>query len=155
MENATKALLISGGILMGVLVLTLGITLFNSMSAYIESSQETIRFNDLNAFNTQFLKYSNANNVTIQDIVSVANLAKQNNQSYNILTSAQIAASRDNPSVCYVTVYLGTNPIEADIETRTADLLKQYLDDNNFRCTDIKTSDKTGRVYAIYFEKIP
>lgn len=159
MENATKAMLIAAGMLMGVMILSLGVTLFNEMSSYVQTSQETIRFNDLNAFNTQFLKYANSTDLTIHDVVTVANLANQNNKSYNILTDAQIFNSRNNPSIFYVSVYLdlddgaGPEPIEANIQDNMAKLLSDNFE-NTFRCSEFLISETTERVYKISFVKM-
>ena len=40
MENATKALMIASGVLIGVMIISLGISLYASLSGYVESSQE-------------------------------------------------------------------------------------------------------------------
>lgn len=156
MENATKALLIAGGTLIGIMILSLGMTLFAEMSSYVESSQATIRSNELNAFNTQFLKYyyadydTNASaNLAIHDVITVANLAKENNTSYNLTE-----ASRGNKSIFYVAVYFGDD--EEPIEDDNQQDLIQLLSDNNskiFICDKVEISETTGRVYEIYFKE--
>ena len=40
MENAAKALLIASGVMIGIMILSLGISLYTSMSGYVESMQE-------------------------------------------------------------------------------------------------------------------
>ena len=81
MENAVKAMYIAAGVLIGILILTLGVTLFASLQSYVESSQDQIRFNDINSFNAKFTGYINSDDgqrttfdLVIQDVVSAANL---------------------------------------------------------------------------------
>ena len=59
MENATKALLIAAGVLIGMMILSLGVALFYALNGYIEDTQQTMEENALSRFNTQFLKYVN------------------------------------------------------------------------------------------------
>lgn len=150
MENATQALLIAAGMLIGIMILSLGVTLFAELSSYVETSHDEIRFNELNSFNTQFLKYQDINEqLTIHDVITVANLANENNSSYNLTD----ASSRGNQAIFYVAVYLDGNPIEFDIrndENKLVDYLSNK-NDKSFICSDIKISEKTGRVYEVYF----
>lgn len=84
MENASKALLMAAGVLIGLLVLSLAVYLFATFGA---TSAELHKQNDadrINQFNTQFTQYEAKNDVTIYDIVTVANLAKENNTEYEL-----------------------------------------------------------------------
>ena len=92
MENATKALLIAAGVLIGVLILSVGVTLYTSLGSYIDSYQKEIDERAVQKFNEQFTRYINAESaladikftLTIQDIVTVASIAYQNNQKYQL-----------------------------------------------------------------------
>lgn len=161
MENATKAMFIAAGVLIGVMILSLGAALFTSLNSYVKSSHEEIKFNELNNFNTQFTKYVNYANgdkqfdILIQDVITAANIAFQNNMSYN-LTSTE----RGNASNTYVAVYLDNKPIEDIINDKSAELLQENISNGissvkKYKCTskDIKISEITGRVYEIYFYK--
>lgn len=151
MENATKALLIVAGVLIGIMILSLGTALFLELEIYVESSHEKMEFNELNAFNTQFTKYIGTD-LTIQDIVSAANLAHENNVQYNIIKSEDINESRGNQSSTYVTIYLDTTPIEEDINSKSSELLKNNLG-KIFECDEALYSEKTGRIYKIIFSE--
>lgn len=145
MENATKAMLIAAGVLIGVMILSLGVALFSELQAYVESSYERIRFNEQNAFNSQFTKYEDITS-TIQDVVTAANLAYQNNVEYNADDS-----ERDNASTLYVAVYLDGKSIESTINKENVNLLSKNLD-KKYNCT-VEFSQETGRVYELYFWK--
>ena len=57
MENATKAMLIAAGVLMGVMILSLCAALYSELQSYVESSQEAMQFTEIKAFNNQFTVY--------------------------------------------------------------------------------------------------
>lgn len=151
MENATQAMLIAAGVLIGVLILSLAVALFSELEIYVQSSHERIEFNELNAFNTQFSKYVDVE-LTIQDVVTAANLAHENNVKYDIIQDDQINEARGNDLSTYVAVFLNGQPIEHNINERTSELLAHYLGET-FRCnpTSIYYSEETGRVYQIFF----
>lgn len=132
MENATKALLIAAGVLIGVMILSLAVALYSELDAYVESSNERIEFNELNAFNTQFTKYINylgadkQFDLTIQDVVTAANLAYENNVEYNAT-----ADLKGNPSTFYVAIYLDGQSIEDVIHDETSNYyITKLLTDN-------------------------
>lgn len=149
MENATKALLIAAGVMIGVMILTLGAALFASLDSYVQAEHERMEFIEQNAFNTQFIKYSNSNTLTIQDIVTAANLAHQNNIDYNA-----DEGNRGNPASLYVAVYLEGTSIENANDDDIAELLTTATrDSKTYRCESdgLVFSQITGRVYEIYF----
>ena len=85
MENATKALYIAAGVLMGIMILSLAVMLFSSLQSYVEEYKSQIEFNELNTFNNRYQKYvDTGGTLTIQDIVTVAGMAYEDNSSYNI-----------------------------------------------------------------------
>jgi hypothetical protein len=79
MENASQALIIAAGILIGILILTLGSYLYIIFGDYVSNSQAEIAKNSLAQFNNQFLKYNNRTDLTIQDVVTVKNIALKDN----------------------------------------------------------------------------
>ena len=57
MENASKALMIAGGILIGVLIISLGVYLFNNSSILSSSYSDKLSQDELNQLNNKFLIY--------------------------------------------------------------------------------------------------
>lgn len=84
MENASKALLMAAGVLIGVLILTLAVYLFISFGATSAELHELSQRNQLDEFNIQFTQYEGKSDVTIYDIVTVAGLARDNNEYYGL-----------------------------------------------------------------------
>ena len=82
MENASKALIMAAGVLIGVMILTLWVYLFLSFGAQSEDIYNKMEEQQLVEYNAQYTLYSGRNDVTIYDIISVANLAYENNKKY-------------------------------------------------------------------------
>ncbi len=59
MENATKALLIAGSVLVAILLIAMGLRIFNSTQGTVDSSQKTMDATAIATFNTQFTGYLN------------------------------------------------------------------------------------------------
>ena len=90
MENASKALLMAAGVLIGIMVLSLAVYLFvtfGSTSAQMHQQKEQ---DQLNQFNSQFTSYEGKEDITIYDIVTVANLATENNKYYEFDTKTSL-----------------------------------------------------------------
>ena len=73
MENATKALLMAAGVLIGILILSLGAALYLELSSYVENAHDTIRANETKEFNERFLSCIR-DDLTVHDIISIANV---------------------------------------------------------------------------------
>lgn len=156
MENAVKALYIAAGVLIAIMVLSLGVALFAELQNYVDAEHERNRFNEANAFNTKFTKYINytkgvkedGKDLTIQDVVTAANLAYENNFSYD----ADSSRWTESPNALYVAIYLKNERIDIDIKDNMTNLLE---DEKNkiFKCesTDVEYSNDTGRIYKISF----
>lgn len=86
MENASKALLISGGILIAMLVLAIGVYLFSSYKGLGSSYNRNIDATEIQKFNSNFTKFEGRTDIKIQEIVSVAKFAKQYEEKNEIAT---------------------------------------------------------------------
>ena len=169
MENASKALMMAAGVLMGMMILSLGVYLYYSLGTYITSNQERMDSNELNKFNTQFIKYINCKSdgtqefeLTIHDVVTVANLAYENNKKYNLISTTEDYGE----STLYVTVNAEIkkedgsietiNHLERNINEKSTEILSNNLE-TKYLCKndDIIYSNITGRVCSINFIKIP
>ena len=95
MENASRALIMAAGVLVGVLLLSLAVYLFTIFGNF--GSEMTTQMNEknLSEFNAQFTKYESyqdengkwQNTCRAQDVVTIANLAKENNNKYEYTVS--------------------------------------------------------------------
>ena len=76
MENASKALLMAGGILIGVLILSLMTTLFVSSKQLSTSYDNTKNAEAIQRFNVNFTKYL-GQDLTIHEVVTICNFASR------------------------------------------------------------------------------
>ena len=86
MENASKALIMAGGVLIGVLIISLAVYLFVSFgqtSAEINSENSQ---KQLSQFNAKFTSYEGRNDITIYEILTVASYANENNEYIKMVT---------------------------------------------------------------------
>ena len=89
MENASKALIMAGTILMSVMIISLAVYIFNVFGRYSEGRYSEIEGHQIAEFNDRFYKYygttlnsegvSKPVECTIHDIVSLANFAQKHN----------------------------------------------------------------------------
>ena len=72
MENASKALLIAAGIMIGLIVITMIVYAHHKVSNYYRSKELTLESEQLADFNEQFLGYNRAD-VRGSDLISLVN----------------------------------------------------------------------------------
>ena len=83
MENASNALLIAGGVLIGMLILSLAVYLFVDFGSTSADINQRTAEQQLTQFNSKFTVYeSKENKWTIYDIITVAGYAHENNKYY-------------------------------------------------------------------------
>ncbi len=169
MENASKALLMAGGVLLGIMVLSLGVLLFTSFGGTSSQIHDNIEENQATQFNSQFTSYMGKDNVTIHDVVSMAKLATQNNQNYEFAHRAPADVTGNDR---YISVLCNNVSIELGyIETQTAEQRKNQVEThfNDLISNElslvtanglpkynvqVQISDVTKRVYKVICNKI-
>ena len=147
MENAANALLIAAGVLIGVMILTLGVSLYTSLAQYAGDVQTNIVSSEVQKFNEQYVKYINYNQdtkeftLTIHDIVTAASTAYENNLDDDYYVTINLQGYSSN--------------LEKRINQETTKLLEEGLS-FEYKCTinDVKINPNTGRVYEVNFSKI-
>lgn len=147
MENASRALMIAAGVLVGLLILSLAVYLVQIFGDYAADMQSEIAENTLAQFNEKYMKYNGLNNLTIQDVVTVKNNALENNFSYSNYNLSQRAG--DNNS--FIDVFINGTWILGETDE---ELLKSELEDNGgstrYSCV-VQVNQNTGRVNRIIF----
>ena len=152
MENASKALLMAAGVLMGVVILSLAAYLFVTFSSSADDVKSEIANNQLNKVNSQFLAYEQREDLTVYDILTAVNLAENNNKYYQLEPgdTNYITVKVDNSVV-------NSTDIEKKIKPESLEKEGEMKEDNlggkslkNYRC-NVLLSDITGRVNAVNF----
>lgn len=165
MENASKALLMAAGVLVGLLVLTLAVYLFVTFGASAKEIRDEMYSSQLAEFNAKFNIYADRNDITIYTIISLVNMAKENNEYYKDISNYK------NDYVIDISLYdtAGGNIVKMNADRDgspdqfTADkkqgLIEQYSTVTNegeiadkFKCKSI-SYHTNGRIYKMEFEK--
>lgn len=168
MENASKALIMSASMLLGLMIISVGVALFNSFGGFGKDITNKIEENKISEFNTQFLKYYGKSynaqtqenetiRITTHDIVTLVNLAKKSNIENDVQDQQE-----ENENTYYVRVNLKNKNKNDNLEKKTENELTRFIKENNihmvdnelltkyYYISDIKISNVTGRV--IYIE---
>lgn len=166
MENASKALLMSAAILLGLMIISVAVAIFNTLSSFSQTATTEMQMKQVSEFNSNFTKYygqinGSAIQVTIHDIVSVANLAKQSNISNELQDEN---GYNEYTNYVQVDLKIGGSTItrleKQDVSTYQTLIQNNSLvaDENGkltqtkyFVCTNLLYSEQTGRVMYISF----
>ena len=77
MENASKALLAAGGVLIAIIIITMIVNIFRNAGKQSKNYNESIKTEEITKFNSNFTKYI-GKNLTIHEVVTICNFANQN-----------------------------------------------------------------------------
>ena len=162
MENASKALIMAAGVLIGLMILSLAVYLFATFGATSAEMHDRIDADRINQFNAQFTSYEGKGDITIYDVITVVNLAKDNNEYYSLTESTD--------SNYYISVILtgNSNSLEKATDTYLNNLITNDLNNlvynnwdedgtnygklPNYTCSVI-INDNTQLVKQITFKK--
>lgn len=75
MENASKALIIAGEVLIALIVISIGVYIFTTYQEGTEPYMQAMNDNEIQAFNSKFLACIDNSECTIQDVITMINLA--------------------------------------------------------------------------------
>lgn len=146
MENASKALLMAAGVLIGILILSLIVYLFANFGMASAEVHKQKDMNDINSFNTQFTSYE-GKECNIQDVISAVNLAIDNNKNYSL--------NAEEGNNYYITVNIIGNTNVRNLETKKSEDFNSLLKEESrkkYNCTT-KINEKTQRVNVVNFKE--
>lgn len=162
MENAVKALYMAAGVLIGIMILSLAVVLFSSLQGYMEETNKQIMFNEVTRFNAKYTKYVDTE-LTIQDIITVAGEAYENNKSYNIDPSKW----DESPNSLYIAIYLDDTEKSIDKKMGENNEIVRLLNEGTtvggnstkikkYKCSNnsVEYSGNTGRIISMKFETL-
>ena len=157
MENASKALLMAAGVLMGVLILSLAVFLFANFRSTANESLKRMEEEETAQFNSFYVAYDGQTDLNYYDIWNVVNKAKENNKKYNL--------TQKEGNNFYIEVYRKYNNVNTELtknnsfEVTSADQLssanKGVMNSGQmvkYKCS-VKINDVTGRVEKVQFEQ--
>lgn len=162
MENASKALLMAGGILIAILVIGLVVYMFNTSSNLKKTSEDTELVEQIAAFNKEYEAY-NKKLMRGTDVVSIINKVNSNNEKYEDIPEYQISIKfRLIESIEYEDINGNTQTIENNTYTISSkdDLIWKKIRETDaftefkrrvFNCTNAIYNSQTGRIKGMEF----
>lgn len=151
-QNASNALVMAAGMLIGIMLVSLAVFIFSTSAEFAKTYDVNVEQTRLGAFNNQFEIY-NREDLTIQDIVTVANLARDIN----------IKNGYEENSSYYIIVKL--DGVIGQLEKEDKKDLYDLMSNNTFvngssekiqkyRCKSMEYNENTSRINKIIFEKV-
>lgn len=170
MESASKALIMAASILFGMMIIAIGVFLFNLHSDYSSNMYKQMEETEIAKFNVQFTKYygSNTNDegveepilCTMHDIITVANIAQQNNKNYNLNSMKGFNITTEYVQVKVKVNKKWENNFEKLSDDSKISFIKKYSTTSNgknikyYKCTSVIISSVTKKVCCIAFQEI-
>lgn len=160
MENASKALIMAASVLIGVVIMSLAVYLFTYFSSSVNEMNNQIEQGQLQQFNNQFTSYeAKGKTLTIYDVITVTNLAKENNAYYGL--------TEQTDNNFYIKVVFQGTSMESKTEKDLTDILLtnsselDYMEDEitgaeirqlkKYQC-EVHFNANTGRVNKIVID---
>ena len=149
MENASKALIISGSVLLAIMILSIGVRLQGSFQNTADAYLQSLSTNSIKKYNSHFEVYADpSKTITAQEIVTLVEFAKKTEMGTEVYVKGKTGEYIDRVKFDFDTnQFLKENILYEDDE-------KIY---NSFKYTNnsIEYSQSTGLVSKINFLYVP
>ena len=136
MENATRALVMAGGMLIAIIILGALLLAFDNLSSYQDQMDSNEKSSQIAEFNNQFEAF-NKNNLSLMELKSAWNKIMSNNAK--------------NPEY---TISENIQSIYVDINGDFKNFPEEDKQNKKFKCTKIEYKNAEGRISNMIFEKI-
>ena len=149
MENASKALLIAGGILLAILVISLFAVLFNNLRDYQDSQEDAKYQEQVVRYNNPYTAYDR-DGITLNEIKSLYNMIESNNIKANNGESGYYHIQSNIKDLCLKPT---NNDEKIDITISNFLEVEERLKNNkySFKCEEIKFDNEGGRISSMKF----
>ena len=145
MENASKALIMAAGVLIGILIISLAVYLFADLGGTSAKINKQVEQQKIVQFNSQFTSYIEKE-LTIYDVVTILGYAQENNKYYEGSNDEQIQVILKNKTITEYSEEQKKQLIESDQNNLANNELKKYkLQEKNIKY------NKNGKVTEITF----
>lgn len=136
MENASKALIMAGGILIALLIIGLLVLMFTSLQDYRNSEEQSTKDTQVAKFNDQFEPYKK-DDLTLMELKSVYNKIESNNKKYPEYEIKNNIAS-----------------VYPDINKDFKSIPEEDKINGKFKCIKTEYKNIDGRISLMNFEKV-
>ena len=135
MENASKALIMAGSVLIAVMIIGLIVITKGSFRSVTETYTTIMSKQQIQKINKEFTIYQGRTDIKVHEIITLQNFADDYSETYGITIRVEPDISIDNIEYVNETIYGGENK----------KTLKRY------QCQNIEYNNATGLVSEIIF----
>lgn len=151
MENASKALIMAGGMLIAVLTISLVVYVFNVISSNYKTQDDIEAVEQITAFNQEYESY-NRKLLRGTDIISLCNKAIDNNTKYSDVSENQITIRFKMVEAVGQVLSVGqtynmTKLAEIKANSEAFNDFKRRV----FNCTNVTYRKDNGRIESMTF----
>lgn len=108
MENASKALMIAGGVLIALIIIIMFIIMFNNLANIEKEQEEQTKVEQVAAFNAEFEAYNKKVMYGV-DVITLINKVAENNKKYATNNDYQINVVLNDEVVTSSSHLIGTD----------------------------------------------
>ena len=136
MENASKALLMAGGILIGILILTSLVIMWTNISKFQSSGSGPDKETQLAEFNQEFATYTGNSNIKGVDIISLVNKVESYDKDVPDVFRGKVQYEPikiyvENKNETFDGVLQAGRTYEVTGTSNTADVMKKFISDGS------------------------
>ena len=153
MENASKALLIAGGVLISILVISSFTLFFSNLNEYEKSETQSKEQAQVVKFNNQYTAYDKSD-LTLNKIKSLYNKIEDNNEKYNNGEPGYYKIEKNIEKLCNMYGEKGENgKSEIDIKLVNFKTLDERVKNKkySFKCVKVEFENEGGRISKMLF----
>lgn len=150
MENATRALVMAGGILIGILILGALMLMFNSIGAYQTNKNDSDKLTEITQFNNQFEPY-NKDGLTLMELKSVYNKILNNNKTSKYIIESNLLENEANAKNI-INSDDDDGEIYSDFMNNFNNISEKQKINRRFKCIIVEY-DSSGRINRMNFSK--
>ena len=151
MENASKALIMAGEVLIGVIILSILVLMFNKISEFTESYYANSETQKMIAFNAQFTKYitnntdQDATYIYSEDVVSIVNQVLNWNRTVSDdIERITVTISTNEETIVIPSDRFDSSSFLSKYKLRENPSIEEYA----FSC-NVSLNETTGRVSTV------
>lgn len=160
MENASKALIMAGGILIALLIIGSLVLMFTSLQDYRNSEEQSTKDTQVAKFNDQFEPYKK-DDLTLMELKSVYNKIESNNKKYpeyEIEFRIEIEKKVQKNNLQFIYAKEENDGTLSDIENYSINNDLKTLEDEikintKFKCKSVAYDNDNGRISKMIFEQ--
>ena len=151
MENATKALLIIGATMLAILTLTIGVYMMGKFGNVSDTYVTKLDIIESQKYNSNFEVFIGRNDITAQEIVSVASIARQKEFGTKVFVNQEnITDKSDEEFRIWTNKFLTDNILKYSKD----DSGEQIVENMYSLVGSLIKKDSDGKISEIKFKKI-